>query len=206
MKARPCFICGLVSGDPDFAHHVVFEDDFAIAFLNRFPPLLGYVLVCPKAHLEQVTGDFSRHDYLRLQALIYDVGQALRACLEVERVYVLSLGSQAGNRHVHCMWRPCRPGFRSRTSSSPRWMPSAPAFWSWTRLRCRIWRPGSPPPSGFPYPSRGGARSRKGVATLPSLVAPPAKPQRRSNRSASMTLVQAAAKSFTNFACESEQA
>lgn len=110
MKARPCFICGLVSGDPDFAHHVVFEDDFAIAFLNRFPPLLGYVLVCPKAHLEQVTGDFSRHDYLRLQALIYDVGQALRACLEVERVYVLSLGSQAGNRHVHWHVAPLPPG------------------------------------------------------------------------------------------------
>src|SRR5258708_6595656 len=24
-QARGCFICGLVSGDPDFAHHVVFE-------------------------------------------------------------------------------------------------------------------------------------------------------------------------------------
>ncbi|MES2342126.1 MAG: HIT family protein [Pseudomonadota bacterium] len=101
VQSRPCFICGLVGGDPEFAHHVVYEDDFAIAFLNKFPPLLGYVLVCPKAHLEQVTGDFSRGNYLRLQALVYDVGEALRATLETERVYILSLGSQQANRHVH---------------------------------------------------------------------------------------------------------
>jgi histidine triad (HIT) family protein len=110
MKTRPCFICGLVAGDPAFAHHLVFEDEFAIAFLNKFPPLLGYVLVCPKAHLEQVTGDLGREDYLRLQALVYDVGQALRASLEVERVYVLSLGSQQGNRHVHWHVAPLPPG------------------------------------------------------------------------------------------------
>ena len=101
IRSRPCFICGLVSGDPAFAHYVVYEDDVAIAFLNKFPPLPGYVLVCPKAHLEQVTGDFSRDDYLRLQGLVHDVGEALRATLETERIYILSLGSQQANRHVH---------------------------------------------------------------------------------------------------------
>ena len=93
IQSRPCFICGLVAGDPDFAHHVVYEDDFSIAFLNKFPPLPGYVLVCPKAHLEQVTGDFSREDYLRLQALVHAVGEALRAVLEVERVGFLAMES-----------------------------------------------------------------------------------------------------------------
>lgn len=101
VQSRPCFICGLVSGDPEFAHYIVHEDAFAIAFLNKYPPLPGYVLVCPKAHLEQVTGDFSREDYLRLQALVHEVGEALRATLETERVYILSLGSQQANRHVH---------------------------------------------------------------------------------------------------------
>jgi diadenosine tetraphosphate (Ap4A) HIT family hydrolase len=109
-RAKGCFICGLVSGDPAFAHHMVFEDDFAVAFLNKHPPLAGYVLVCPKAHREQVTGDFSREDYLRLQALVYDVCEALRRTLEVERVYVLSLGSQQANRHVHWHVAPLPPG------------------------------------------------------------------------------------------------
>ena len=110
VRERPCFICGLVSGDDAFAHHVVFEDDFAIAFLNKHPPLLGYVLVCPKAHLEQVTGDFSPADYLRLQAVVFAVSEALRAVLDVERVYILSLGSQDANRHVHWHVAPLPPG------------------------------------------------------------------------------------------------
>jgi histidine triad (HIT) family protein len=113
IRSRPCFICGLVAGDPAFAHHIVFEDDFAVAFLNKYPVMAGYVLVCPKAHLEQVTGDFSREDYLRLQALVYDVSEALRTVLEVERVYVLSLGSQQGNRHVHWHVAPLPPGVPS---------------------------------------------------------------------------------------------
>jgi histidine triad (HIT) family protein len=110
IGTRPCFICGLVAGDPAFAHHIVFEDDFAVAFLNKYPPLAGYTLVCPKAHREQVTGDFSREDYLRLQALVFDVSEALRRTLDVERVYILSLGSQQANRHVHWHVAPLPPG------------------------------------------------------------------------------------------------
>lgn len=110
MKEGPCFICALVSGDPAFTHHVVFEDEFAIAFLNKHPVLEGYVLVCSKAHLEQVTGDFGRQDYLRLQSLVYEVSEALRRVLTVERVYILSLGSQQGNRHVHWHVAPLPPG------------------------------------------------------------------------------------------------
>ena len=110
VRRRPCFICGLVSGDPAFAHHIVFEDDFAVAFLNKYPALTGYVLVCPKAHLEQVTGDFSPGDYLRLQTIVFAVSEALRVVLDVERIYILSLGSQDGNRHVHWHVAPLPPG------------------------------------------------------------------------------------------------
>ena len=102
MQTRPCFICGLVAGDPEFAHHVVYEDDFAIAFLNKYPTLFGYTLVCPKAHVEQIGGgELSLDDHLRLQRLVYAVAEALRRVVPTERVYVLSLGSQQGNRHLH---------------------------------------------------------------------------------------------------------
>ncbi|HEY9235714.1 MAG TPA: HIT family protein [Phenylobacterium sp.] len=110
VRERGCFICGLVGGDPEFVHHVVFEDDFAIAFLNKYPTCLGYVLVCPKAHIEQVTGDLSLPDYLRLQTVVFAVAEALQAVLEPERVYILSLGSQAGNSHVHWHVAPLPPG------------------------------------------------------------------------------------------------
>lgn len=110
VRERPCFICGLVAGDPEFAHHVVFEDDFAIAFLNKYPSLAGYVLVCPKAHVEQVTADLGLEDYLRLQAVVFAVSEALREVLAVERIYILSLGSQQANSHVHWHVAPLPPG------------------------------------------------------------------------------------------------
>lgn len=40
-----CFICELVEGNPEFAHHVVYEDGDSIAFLNRYPSLYGHTLV-----------------------------------------------------------------------------------------------------------------------------------------------------------------
>jgi diadenosine tetraphosphate (Ap4A) HIT family hydrolase len=89
---------------------VVYEDDEAIAFLNKWPVLAGYTLVCPKAHLEQVTGDFGEAEYLRLQALVRRVGEAVRRVTETERLYILSLGSQQGNSHVHWHVAPLPPG------------------------------------------------------------------------------------------------
>jgi diadenosine tetraphosphate (Ap4A) HIT family hydrolase len=91
-------------------HPVVYEDETAIAFLNRFPTLLGYTLVAPREHCEQVTGDFSEDEYAGLQRVIWRVGEALRAVLPCERLYVLSLGSQAANRHVHWHLAPLPPG------------------------------------------------------------------------------------------------
>jgi len=92
-----CFICEMLAGNPEYQHHVVYEDERAVAFLNRYPSLYGYVLVAPKDHREQVTGDFSLDDYLHLQAVVHRVGEAIRQVVPTERLYVLSLGSQQAN-------------------------------------------------------------------------------------------------------------
>jgi diadenosine tetraphosphate (Ap4A) HIT family hydrolase len=99
-----------VDGDPNEAHHIVYEDDSAIVFLNRYPTLYGYTLVAPREHREQVTGDFCIEEYLVLQQLIYRVAEAVRQEVNAERVYILSLGSQQGNRHVHWHIAPLPPG------------------------------------------------------------------------------------------------
>ena len=101
IRSGPCFICGLVAGNRDYRHHFVYEDADSIAFLNRYTPLRGYVLVCPKAHVEQVTGDVSLEAYLALQGVVYRVSEAVRRAMGAARVYVLSLGSNEGNSHVH---------------------------------------------------------------------------------------------------------
>lgn len=105
-----CFVCELLAGNPEFAHHVVYEDEQAIAFLQRFQTLYGYVLVAPKEHRERVVDDFSEGEFLALQRVIHRVGRALCRAVPTERLYVLSLGSQEGNRHVHWHLAPLPPG------------------------------------------------------------------------------------------------
>lgn len=101
IQTRPCFICEMVARNPASAHEIIYEDDKTIVFLNKYPTLYGYVLVAPRAHREQVTGDFTLDEYLALQQVIYRVADAVRRVVKPERVYILSLGSQQGNKHVH---------------------------------------------------------------------------------------------------------
>lgn len=107
---RSCFICDVITGTHEVPHHVVYEDDVAIAFLNRYPPLYGYLLVAPKEHVEQVTGDFAEDEYVALQRVVHRAGEAVRRAVPTERLYVLSLGSQQANRHVHWHVAPLPPG------------------------------------------------------------------------------------------------
>lgn len=109
--AGTCFLCRLAEGDPTLPpHHIIWRGGGAIAFLNRFPTVYGYVLVAPEAHLEQVTGDFSLHQYLGLQRVVHTLAEAVRLELRPDRVYILSLGSQQANAHVHWHIVPCPPG------------------------------------------------------------------------------------------------
>jgi len=106
----PCFVCQVVSGVPDCPVHMVYEDDVALAFLDRYPILYGHVLIASREHREQVTGDFSEREYLDLQRVVYRVAEAVRSEVEPERVYVFTLGSQQGNAHVHWHVVPLPPG------------------------------------------------------------------------------------------------
>ncbi len=110
VTSGPCFICEILAGNPDYRHHVIYEDETAIVFLNKFPVLYGYTLVAPRRHCEHVTGDFTREEYLALQALIHRVSEALSQAVPTERMYILSLGSQQANSHVHWHIAPLPPG------------------------------------------------------------------------------------------------
>ena len=100
IQSNPCFICELVAGRLH-GNHIIHRSDAFIIFLNKYPVLYGHVLVAPTQHREQVTGDFELDQYLALQKAVYRTAEAVRKAIEPERIYVLSLGSQQGNRHVH---------------------------------------------------------------------------------------------------------
>ncbi len=105
-----CFICGIIARNPEFPAHMIYEDDRAIVFLNRYPKLYGYTLVAPLKHRAQVTGDFTLDEYLDLQRMVHLVSEAVRQEVNAERMYLLSLGSNQGNAHVHWHVVPLPPG------------------------------------------------------------------------------------------------
>lgn len=102
IQSSPCFICEMIAGRLK-GNHIIQQNDQFIIFLNKYPTLYGYTLVAPIQHKEQVTGDFSLDEYLALQRTIYQTAEAVRKSINAERVYILSLGSQQGNRHVHSL-------------------------------------------------------------------------------------------------------
>lgn len=52
-REGPCFICAIADGDPDYrgATAMIYEDSDVLVFLNRYPTLRGYTLVCPRRHV-----------------------------------------------------------------------------------------------------------------------------------------------------------
>jgi diadenosine tetraphosphate (Ap4A) HIT family hydrolase len=102
VRTGPCFVCAIVSRDPAFPdHHIVYEDEDAIVFLAMNPTQYGYTLIAPKEHKEQAADDFTPEEYLGLQRVVHRVAEAVREEVGAERVYILSLGSNQGNAHVH---------------------------------------------------------------------------------------------------------
>jgi histidine triad (HIT) family protein/ATP adenylyltransferase len=110
VSEGPCFVCGFIAGRPDHHHHLVYEDNDTVAFLSRYPTLLGYCLVAPKQHLESWLYDMKPQRFLRFQSIVYAVARAIAATVPTERMYSMSLGSQQGNAHLHWHLAPLPPG------------------------------------------------------------------------------------------------
>jgi diadenosine tetraphosphate (Ap4A) HIT family hydrolase len=104
-----CFICAIASGARE-DHHVLVQDDVSIAFLAKFPTLVGYTIVAPVEHRTDAIASFTADEYVALQRRVHRVGAAISATVPTERLYVLSLGSHQGNAHVHWHLGPLPPG------------------------------------------------------------------------------------------------
>ena len=109
-REGPCFVCATLADDPDYSHHDVYEDADTIAFLARWPTLLGACLVAPKRHVESWVNDMAENEFAAFQRVVHRVARALAASVPTERMYSLSLGSQQGNAHLHWHLVPLPPG------------------------------------------------------------------------------------------------
>ena len=56
---------------------MVFRDDLCIAFLAKWPTLLGYSLVAPLEHRTDVVGSFTESEYVELQRRVHRLGRAV---------------------------------------------------------------------------------------------------------------------------------
>ena len=110
VRSDPCFVCAIVRGEAELPNPVVYEDELAIGWVSPFQTQLGYTLVAPRTHREEVTADFTHDEYAELQRVVHRVGEAVRRAVSTERLYVLSLGSRQGNAHVHWHPVPLPPG------------------------------------------------------------------------------------------------
>jgi diadenosine tetraphosphate (Ap4A) HIT family hydrolase len=110
VRTGDCFICGIARGELSGEQHIIYRDYRHIAFLTQYPAQRGYSLVAPIDHREHVIADFTREEYTEIQLVIHRLGRALSSVVPTERVYVLSLGSQQGNSHVHWHVVPLPPG------------------------------------------------------------------------------------------------
>ncbi|MEU8543885.1 phosphotransferase [Streptomyces sp. NPDC048717] len=109
-RTGPCFICRMLAGDPEFRHEIVYLDEHHVVFLDRYPTLLGKLLVAPVQHREDVIGDFTEETSTALWQVVHRAGAALEKTVPTERIYVLSLGSKSGNSHVHIHVAALPPG------------------------------------------------------------------------------------------------
>jgi diadenosine tetraphosphate (Ap4A) HIT family hydrolase len=101
-------VCAYLAGHSEYKHEHIFIDDDVVAFLSRYPTLLGYTIVAPRAHIVDVTGNGKL--FRQVVDVVHDVAEALKATLPTERVYLMSLGSRQGNAHVHWHVAPLPPG------------------------------------------------------------------------------------------------
>jgi ribosomal protein S18 acetylase RimI-like enzyme len=104
-----CFICDIVAGRRE-DHCVIARDELSITFLAKYATLRGYCIVAPVDHRTGVVADFTEDEYAALQRRVHRLGRAVSLAVPTERLYVLSLGSNDGNAHVHWHVAPLPPG------------------------------------------------------------------------------------------------
>lgn len=107
FRTQPCFVCRMMEGNIEFPENVIRDAEGSLVFLDGYPRAYGHTLVAPK---EQVTGDFTMEEYLRLQRPVYRVTEAVREEVGTERMYIFTFGSNQGNSHVHWHIVPLPPG------------------------------------------------------------------------------------------------
>lgn len=97
----PCVFCEIIRDKSK--GHIIYEDDFHIAFLDRYPITEGHSLVVPKHHYEMIT-DMNANDTGSLFSIVPRLAKAVKYSTGAD---AFSLGQNNGRAarqivpHVH---------------------------------------------------------------------------------------------------------
>lgn len=101
IKSNKCLFCALgIHGIDESREYYLYENDYAMAVLDRYPTQYGYSLVFPKDHYEHIHL-LDTKTYLKLQAVLHGMVKAVQIATGAERVYTACLGSQQLSPHIH---------------------------------------------------------------------------------------------------------
>lgn len=102
-RREQCFICRAVE-NPTEENFVVFETEYCIVVMNRYPYTRGHLMVCPKRHVANLT-ELSVKEFTDLFKSLRTAINAIEKALGPEEINVgINIGRVAGaglEEHVH---------------------------------------------------------------------------------------------------------
>ncbi len=96
-----CIFCDIIQGKKN--GHLIYEDDYHVAILDKYPIDVGHSLVIPKKHHEKITD----MDFSDVGILFSHVPKIANAVLKATKADAFSLGQNNGRAakqiipHVH---------------------------------------------------------------------------------------------------------
>ena len=93
-----CIFCKIISGE--LPSHTVYEDDYAIAFMDIHPTSDGHVVIASKLHAEQLW-DLDTVTYKHTLTAARKVATYIRQAMSAFRVGMLVEGLEVAHAHIH---------------------------------------------------------------------------------------------------------
>ena len=95
---QPCTFCDIVAHK--HPAHIIYEDDIAIAFLDKHPITKGHALIIPKVHVPHFL-DLDESVYNHCMRLVKHIGECAKDIFNPERIGIVVTGFEIPHTHIH---------------------------------------------------------------------------------------------------------
>jgi histidine triad (HIT) family protein len=116
-----CIFCRIISGE--IGSHRVYEDDWAVAFMDIHPSQPGHLLVVPRQHVPDF---YNLEDdlYLKVMLIVKRLSEAVNKVTNPAKMGLAVVGFEVPHTHVHVIPLRSAGDFHLGASSEPSLQPS----------------------------------------------------------------------------------